>query len=184
MVLGFALLALAGLYLVSGYKGQSLAATLRGELGGRFPLADLANVPGVDFVQAVQAKGAEYASLGSTGGGTAPKGDALAFVRWVEAVGRKHGLSVTSAHRPHDTDSDHGSRDRTRAASDISNGNSPTPEMDAAVREVAAGVGQRVSGTSPVELNVNYGGMRIQILYRTQVGGNHDNHIHAGARLV
>jgi hypothetical protein len=90
----------------------------------------------------------------------------LDLVAWL--ANKYFGLSVTSGLRPGD-DGDHG----WGGAVDLSNGSSPTPQMDAAWQWFANTLG---SGGAWTE---NYSGGAIsQMLYRTMIGGNHFNHIH------
>lgn len=41
---------------------------------------------------------------------------------------------------------------------------------------------QYVAGDGPVEVNTYHNGERVQILWRTDTGGNHHNHVHVGIR--
>jgi hypothetical protein len=60
-------------------------------------------------------------------------------------------------------------------AVDLSNGGAPTPQMDAAWRWFAEVLG----GGAPAGFVENFSGGAIkQMLYRTNIGGNHFNHIH------
>jgi hypothetical protein len=90
-------------------------------------------------------------------------------------AGQYFGLSVTDGARAAGTLTASGNvSDHTwGGAIDISNGSSPTPQMDAAWQWFADVLG---TGGSWVE---NYSGGAIkQMLYRTNIGGNHFNHIH------
>lgn len=78
--------------------------------------------------------------------------------------------------------SDHWVGNKNAYAFDLSNGSSPTREMDAAARAIMARLGVRYDGKSELVRNVNVGDYRVQVLYRTHVGGNHFNHIHVGVR--
>lgn len=59
-------------------------------------------------------------------------------------------------------------------------------QMDAAAVIIARhfGVKGYRKGTTLVVTGKVVNGFRIQVLYRTQIGGNHDDHIHVGARLA
>lgn len=104
------------------------------------------------------------------------------------SIGQANGLKVMSEKRDRrDTTSgnrsDHWTGSRDSFAYDLSNGNKPTEEMDNTARAIAARLGFKWNGG---ELNrtVVVNGYRIQVLYRTNVGGNHFNHIHVGVRRV
>jgi hypothetical protein len=78
--------------------------------------------------------------------------------------------------------SDHQGPPTVAWAADISNGGSPTPEMDRLARRLAQrfGIDWRGSGL----VNAAHSGYRFQLIYRTYVGGNHFNHVHFGVRDV
>jgi hypothetical protein len=69
-------------------------------------------------------------------------------------------------------------------AYDLSDGGSPTPGMDQAARDIMAALGVNYDGRSELVENVTKNGYRVQVLYRTNVGGNHFNHVHVGVRKV
>lgn len=123
------------------------------------------------------------------GGGWAGT-QALAHV--MEQIGASNGLKIISEKRPtvHTASggiSDHWSGNKTAYAYDLSNGSRPTPQMDATALAIATRLGVadkwRKQGQAGV-LNVNIGGYRYQMLYRTLVGGNHFNHVHIGVRKL
>jgi hypothetical protein len=102
------------------------------------------------------------------------------------AVG--HGLTSTSEKRAKQKTttggvSDHFEGNELAYAFDLSNG-VKTPEMDKAAVEIAARLGVKYDGKSPLVLTVRRNGYRIQVLYRTQVGGDHNDHIHLGVRKL
>lgn len=97
--------------------------------------------------------------------------------------------AANAAHGPTTTGgtSDHQGPSSVRWAADMSNGGSPTPEMDRLCNALceffglskldmtttgARGSTQQVTGTK--------NGFRIQIIYRSHLGGDHDNHVHCG----
>lgn len=99
------------------------------------------------------------------------------------------GLEVTSAKRDRrltktGRTSDHWTGSTNAYAEDLSDGVA-TPQMDAAAQRIARALG---SGWTPedgaLELTVVRNGYRIQVLYRTHLGGNHFTHIHLGAKRV
>lgn len=67
-------------------------------------------------------------------------------------------------------------------AADMSNGGSPTPEMDKLAKAIAREFGIKWSGSGLV--NHSDGTYSYQLIYRTNEGGNHFNHVHFGIRLI
>jgi len=58
-------------------------------------------------------------------------------------------------------------------------------QMDLAAQNIARDLGKSgYDGTTELNLTVTVDGYRIQVLYRTLVGGDHFGHIHVGARLA
>jgi len=57
------------------------------------------------------------------------------------------------------------------------------PEMDDAARAIAQRLGIGYNG-GPLVATKTQNGLRYQVLYRTNVGGNHFNHIHIGVRRI
>lgn len=114
--------------------------------------------------------------LGAPGGGW---GGSEAPVRVAMRIGRRNGLMITSTKRSTGSSgSDHHVSQRRSFAADMSNGSRPTPEMDRTCRQIAALCGNRPwSGCAVAH------GYRMQMLYRTWVGGNHFNHVHVGVRM-
>jgi hypothetical protein len=67
----------------------------------------------------------------------------------------------------------------------MSNGTAPTPEMDKLADAIADKFGFTVNDNHVYNFpSVTRKGFRIQLGYRTMVGGNHFNHVHCGVRLV
>lgn len=104
-------------------------------------------------------------------------------------LGISQGLSATSEKRDRQSTksggvSDHWTGSLNSYAYDLSNGSSPTKEMDAAARQILRRLGVQWDGHSPVVVSKNVGGYRVQVLYRTQVGGDHSNHVHVGVRKL
>jgi hypothetical protein len=94
------------------------------------------------------------------------------------------GLAVTSTKR--DTQhtasggvSDHWVGSKTAYAYDLSG---TVARMDKAAAALMAVLGIPWDGRSAIVQNVTRFGYRLQILYRTHVGGNHFDHIHLGVR--
>jgi hypothetical protein len=106
-------------------------------------------------------------------------------------IGRRNGLKVTSTKRAtkntaSGNTSDHWVGNKTAYAADQSNGSSPTPEMDRTAKEIAQAFGISWSGSGLAQTTVTVAGkrFRVQLIYRSMIGGNHYNHVHFGARLV
>jgi peptidoglycan hydrolase-like protein with peptidoglycan-binding domain len=93
-----------------------------------------------------------------------------------DAANARHGSTVTGGR------SDHQGPPTVAWAADISNGGSPTPEMDRLARRLARRFGIDWHGSGLV--NATHSGYRFQLIYRTYVGGNHFNHVHFGVRDV
>lgn len=95
----------------------------------------------------------------------------------VKAANDRHGPTV-SGNR-----SDHQGPGNEAYAADISNGSSPTKEMDEFARYLARKLGcPNWTGSGAVSWYKN--GYRMQMIYRSMVGGNHYNHIHIGIRKL
>lgn len=97
-------------------------------------------------------------------------------VAWVDEANGRHGPTV-SGNR-----SDHQGPGSEAWAADISNGSSPTPEMDRFARYIARKLGGSWGGSGAVSWYKD--GYRMQLIYRSMVGGNHYNHIHIGIRKL
>jgi len=117
--------------------------------------------------------------LGPPGGGW---GGASAPVDRAWAIGRRNRLTLTSRKRSSDsTGSDHHTSQKRSDAADMSNGSSPTPQMDRTAAQIAALLGVPNWRGGVLERTQN--GYRVQLLYRTKVGGDHFNHVHVGVRM-
>ena len=84
--------------------------------------------------------------------------------------------------------SDHWTGNPVGYAEDWGNGPQPTPEMDAAAVLVMSRLGVTYDGHSELVRSVivttgNNRRYRVQVIYRSWVGGNHFNHIHVGCEL-
>ena len=103
-------------------------------------------------------------------------------VRRAIQIGLANGLTVTSTKRSSlSTGSDHHVSQTHSFAADLSNGSSPTPQMDRTAQAIAAVLGHAEFRAGV--LQVNHGSARVQLLWRTKVGGNHFNHVHFGVRM-
>jgi hypothetical protein len=137
-------------------------------------------------VEPVEAAGeGELATLFAAGCLGAPGGawgGAAAPVNRAIAVGRRNGVPLFSRKRSSgSTTSDHNTSQKRSDAADLSNGTRPTPEMDRTARQIAALLGHPNWGFG--NLVVDCGRYRVQLLYRTNIGGNHFNHVHVGVRM-
>jgi hypothetical protein len=131
---------------------------------------------GVDWPDDLFAGGGLGAPGGGWGGATAP-------VNRAQAVGRNNGLTVTSRKRSSgSTTSDHHTSQRRSDAVDMSNGNAPTPQMDRTAAQIGGLLGS--PGWRGGNLVRTMNGYRVQVLYRTDIGGNHYNHVHVGVRML
>jgi hypothetical protein len=109
---------------------------------------------------------------GSWGGSVHPARRAL-------RIGQANGLTVTSRKRSWgSTGSDHNVAQKRSFAVDLSNGSSPTKEMDRTAYEIATILGhpQWRSGI----LNERVGNVRMQLIWRWE---GHYNHVHVGVRV-
>jgi hypothetical protein len=98
------------------------------------------------------------------------------------AIATRNGLTITSTKRSSGaTTSDHHVSQKRSSAADMSNGSSPTPQMDKTCREIATLLGHPEFRAG--NLRVTLHGYRVQLLYRTNIGRNHFNHVHVGVRV-
>ena len=93
-----------------------------------------------------------------------------------DASNASHGPTVDGG------TSDHQGPGNVAWAADMSNGSSPTPEMDKLAARLAKRYNIPWNGSGLV--NHTEGGYRYQLIYRTGRGGNHYNHVHFGIRLA
>ena len=112
-------------------------------------------------------------------------GGSYAPATQVAKVGEHYGLVPTSQKR--DTKmtssgntSDHWVGSKNSYAYDLGG---TVPQMDRAAKAITQRLGIPYKG-GPLVATVTRHGLRYQVLYRTNVGGNHFNHIHIGVRRV
>lgn len=126
----------------------------------------------VAALEAVYAPGEFFKPGGGWGGSEAP-------ARRAERIGHANRLTTTSTkqQRPSNPGSDHDVDNKTAFAVDLSNGSSPTAQMDRTARQIAAaaGIGSYNFGFREVVYRPHR--MRLQLIYRA---ANHYNHVHAG----
>ncbi len=94
----------------------------------------------------------------------------------IAAANRRHGPTVSGGR------SDHQGSGKDTWAADISNAGKPTKEMDALARAIAKRFGIPWKGAGAITHVAN--GYRYQLIYRSNVGGNHFNHVHIGVAKV
>ena len=111
---------------------------------------------------------------GGWGGSEAP-------ARRAERIGHRNGLVTTSTkqQRPQNPGSDHDVDNRNAFAVDLSNGSSPTPQMDRTARQIAAAAGRPRYTRGFLEVRYAPHRMRMQLIWRYP---GHYNHVHAGFR--
>lgn len=107
-------------------------------------------------------------------------------------MARAHGINKSVSQNDRDNAShgptvngnrsDHQGPPGVAWAADMSNGSSPTPQMDALARDLARKFDIPWNGSGLV--TVTHGHYRYQLIYRTNEGGNHYNHVHFGIRKV
>jgi hypothetical protein len=96
------------------------------------------------------------------------------------------GLKVSSSKRSGETTSTGGVSDHWVGCKEcfaLDNEGS-VAHMDRAAIKIMSRLGAHYNGTSELVHTVEKNGFRIQVLYRTYVGGNHYTHIHVGVRKV
>jgi hypothetical protein len=99
-------------------------------------------------------------------------------------IAARNGLTITSTKRSTGSrTSDHHISQTTSYAVDMSNGSSPTPQMDRACHQIAKRLGHPEFRAGNLVVNIHHG-YRVQLLYRTNIGGNHFNHVHVGMRRL
>ncbi len=128
-----------------------------------------------------QPLGAAPAGLGPAGGGW---GGAARPAKRVIRLAKRNGLTITSKKRSIlSTGSDHHVSQRSAFAVDASNASSPTPQMDRFCHQIARRLGHPEFRAGVLTVPTVHG-YRVQLLYRTNVGGNHFNHVHVGIRMT
>lgn len=203
MTFAFFVFLVGGVLLVAGKRNQTIGEVLSGsepKSEPQHPEDDPRNAStfAADAVVGVSdiGTGATDAVTGGAdalfhpGGGW---GGSKAVVDIAVAIAHRNHLRVISTKRATRNNtasggmSDHFVGNTTAYAADLSNGSSPTPEMDKTAREIANTFGLSWSGSGVVNGTFkapNGKSYRVQMLYRTNTGGNHYNHVHFGARVA
>lgn len=99
-------------------------------------------------------------------------------------LGAQFGLSVTSEKRERKSTasggvSDHWTGSKNAYAVDLGG---TTDQMRKAAIAIAKKLGVSYNGRGPLVLTKTVGGLRYQVLWNTQVGGDHTDHIHVGVK--
>lgn len=116
----------------------------------------------------------EFLTPGGEWGGAADP------VKRAIAIGHDNRLTVTSLKRSSgNVGSDHHISQTTSYAADMSNGSSPTPQMDATAATIAARLG-RPGWKGGEILTIVDDRVRVQLIWRTT---GHFNHVHIGVRI-
>ena len=120
------------------------------------------------------------------GGWGGSEGPAIAAARHAKTL----GVKTSSGKRARMSTasggvSDHYQGNKNAMARDLSNGSNPTPQMDQLAYDLAKQLGnRRYRKGQPLVFSTVKNGYRYQVLYRTQVGGNHNDHVHFGVKKV
>jgi hypothetical protein len=135
------------------------------------------------YYERLQSGGGRSESVSFTNGAWA---GSQAVAQPLASIAQQYGLRATSEKRDRKNTSsgnrsDHWTGSKDSYAYDLSG---PTKQMDAAAAALMAELGVRWDGRSPIVRNFYRNGYRIQVLYRTNVGGDHYDHIHVGVRYV
>lgn len=183
------MLTVGGLLIASGLTGTSVV-----DLLGDAVRATLNPAGGIRHFDTPAA--ALDASTAGAAEGAVTAGDARALVDRAVALARTAGgggIYVASGYRPGSTvggggASDHSGNDANRAARDIAvrgvNALSgpPMPELDRAVVAIGRAFGRDYKAGQTIIDTFTHGGLRVQVLWRTPLYGDHRGHIHVGAR--
>ncbi len=218
MPFAIALLTAGILLAVSGLKGVSILELLNGEgdeLNPKSSAWDNLKADSEAWTSGAESSGAGVASTAENTGAAVIAGTSAGRVpstfsgtpqslinQYVLPLARKHNMRLganqaqvavaNAAHGPTVSGgkSDHQGPPSFSWATDMSNGTSPTKEMDALAQDLANAFGIPWNGSGLV--SKNFGRFKLQLIYRcggpcapgTSCGGNHCNHVHFGARVL
>lgn len=216
MPFAIALLTVGVLLAVSGIKGVSIIELINGEGDELKPRSSaLDDLESVDWATTGGTEAGAGVAAGAAGLGAAVVAGSSAgrvsssfsgspqnlINQYVLPAARRNGmrtginqaavLAANLAHGPTVSGgrSDHQGPGNIAWAVDMSNGSSPTKEMDALARDLANMFGIPWNGSGIV--SHQFGKFRLQLIYRcggpcnpgTSCGGNHCNHVHFGAHV-
>jgi hypothetical protein len=167
--------------------GAALASLSAISTGDYDPQEALGNL-----VASVAASAPTALSAQAPASNVAPSGPVRAGGGWggslgiVNSLTSSLGLSSTSEKRDRRSTSsggvsDHWTGSKTAFARDLGGS---VGAMDSAAMRLARSLGISYRKGQPLVATVTRNGYRIQVLYRTNVGGNHFDHIHVGARRL
>lgn len=180
------LITIGGILAYSGFKGVSIAAAFQGVTG-----ADL-DPAGGDF-SGVTTDSSTTNDGDTNSSGPAPSGSPKNVIdtivvplarnnhmqtgitpEGVEAANKRHGPTISGGR------SDHQGPPTQAWAADMSNGTSPTKEMDSLAADLAKRF--KIPWDGSGAQSATHNGYRYQLIYRSMVGGNHYNHVHFGVK--
>lgn len=172
-------------------SGAYLDALKRSGSGGQMLARNVESRPSLPVFRAPPVEPTATASAGAPAAFTAPQaggewGGAMNFGR--SLIGDFGPLKVVSEKRDRKSTasggvSDHWTGSKNAYAWDLSDGSHPTKNMDRKAAQILGSLGIKYKG-GPVVVTKTVGNYRVQVLYRTNVGGNHHNHIHVGVRRI
>lgn len=182
----FVALTIGGVLIYSGLKGLSIIDVLSGKTGN--PLD-----PAGGRHRDPTTGGTTTTTSGDLPHGTGGSTPRAIIEQIVIPLARKNGINVTSesvaeANARHSKMtltggvSDHSGPGNVRWAADMSNGQRPTPQMDALAQDLADQFDIPWNGSGAK--SATHGHFRYQMIYRSLIGGNHFNHVHFGIKVV
>jgi len=179
------LVSVGALLVYSAFKGGSIMDVFADDLPKTTPGPSPDAQDSARGVSAADPGGLGALSAGGSFAGSKIRADALRAVAFaaapsVKVISSKRSTRGTASGGI----SDHWIGSTEAYAYDLSDGSSPTPGMDRAAIAIMAALGETYDGQSELSFTKVIGGYRYQVLYRTQVGGNHDNHVHVGVKRV
>lgn len=181
-----------GLELATSVLARQASKTYDKRLGPSEDLAELAQASAVAGRELATRPGRAAVSSFPAAAAPAPAqtggawGGSQALARGLAEIGFNHGLEAVSEKRDRRATksgrrSDHWVKSTDSYAFDLSG---PSGEMDRSAVAIAARLGVDYDGRGPLVLTKVVDGFRYQVLYRTDVGGDHFGHIHVGVRRV
>lgn len=178
----------ASLKLVGNYLRASEQAVLAGQdppdVMGLVNRLQFSSPATPSYAPAAASYGGPISPLPNGGGwaGTQAPVSKLAELSGLKITSAKRSTKMTASGHP----SDHWVGTKNGYANDLGwGGERPTPQSDAAASRIVSALGGPADwGKTGGVFNTTINGVRYQILYRTNTGGNHWNHIHVGARRV
>jgi len=182
VTLGYGLLTIGALFIYTALKNMSIRDIVLDRPGPGQPPDIVDLTKSFDKASKGVASGAAgvVAATGGSWGGAKAIADGLTKGTSVGVISTKRDTQSTASGGV----SDHWTGCKECYAKDMSDGSSPTSGMDTLARKVVGRLGGNITGKSTVNHTSNYKGYRVQVLYRTNIGGNHFNHVHIGVRKI